>query len=112
MRWFGNSRPTIEALVEAHYAALYRYAYRLSGSSQQAEDLTQETFCLAQSKLHQLREPERAKSWLFSILRNAYLHHLRSTKQEKQVSLDGVGDLPDRTSDPSLVLDTAQLQLA
>ena len=52
----------IEALVEAHHAALYRYAFRLSGSNQEAEDLTQETFCLAQSKLHQLREQERAKS--------------------------------------------------
>src|SRR5438477_8307731 len=98
MGWFSSAKPAIDSFVEAHYAALYRYAYRLSGSSQQAEDLTQETFCLAQSKLHQLREPERAKSWLFSILRNAYLHHVRTTKQEKQVSLDGVGELPDRSS--------------
>ena len=63
MRWFGSSKATIEALVEAHYAALYRYAYRLSGSAQEAEDLTQETFCAAQGKLVQLREPDRAKSW-------------------------------------------------
>jgi RNA polymerase sigma factor (sigma-70 family) len=112
MGWFSSAKPAIESLVEAHYAALYRYAYRLSGSSQQAEDLTQETFCLAQSNLHQLREPDRAKSWLFSILRNAYLHHLRSTKQEKQVSLDGVADLPDRTSDALPAIDSAQLQVA
>src|SRR5262249_39961425 len=75
MAWFGGSRNAIEALVEAHYAALYRYAYRLSGSTQVAEDLTQEAFCLAQKSLHQLRDKNRAKSWLFSILRNAYLHH-------------------------------------
>jgi RNA polymerase sigma-70 factor (ECF subfamily) len=112
MRWFGNSKHAIAALVEAHYAALYRYAYRLSGSSQEAEDLTQETFCLAQNKLHQLREQDRAKSWLFSILRNAYLHRLRLSKQEKHVSLDGIGDIPDRLPDPLPALDSAQLQKA
>ena len=31
-------------LIDAHYQALYRYAYRLSGSSADAEDLTQEAF--------------------------------------------------------------------
>jgi RNA polymerase sigma-70 factor (ECF subfamily) len=112
MRWFGSSKHAIAALVEAHYAALYRYAYRLSGSSQEAEDLTQETFCLAQNKLHQLREQDRAKSWLFSILRNAYLHRLRSSKQEKQVSLDGIGDIPDRSPEPLPALDSVQLQKA
>ena len=112
MRWFGNSKHAIAALVEAHYAALYRYAYRLSGSSQEAEDLTQETFCLAQNKLHQLREQDRAKSWLFSILRNAYLHRLRLSKHEKHVSLDGIGDIPDRLPEPLSAVDSAQLQKA
>jgi RNA polymerase sigma-70 factor (ECF subfamily) len=112
MAWFGNSRSAVAALVEAHYAALYRYAYRLSGASQLAEDLTQETFCLAQNKLHQLREPARAKSWLFSILRNAYLHHLRTTKQEKQVSLDGLPDVPDRSPDALPIVDSQELQKA
>ncbi len=112
MGWFSSAKPAIEALVEAHYAALYRYAYRLGGASQLAEDLTQETFCLAQNKLHQLRELDRAKSWLFSILRNAYLHHLRTAKQEKQVPLECVGDLPDRASEPLPAVDSAQLQIA
>src|SRR5438034_9398838 len=99
MGWFSSAKPAIDSLVEAHYAALYRYAYRLSGSTQEAEDLTQETFCLAQSKLFQLREENRAKSWLFAVLRNAYLHKLRSSKQEKQVSLDGVAEVPERSTD-------------
>src|SRR5947209_8554571 len=47
MQWPGRKR-RIDELVESHYASLYRYAYRLSGSPQEAEDLTQETFCQAQ----------------------------------------------------------------
>ena len=111
MGWFGSSKHAIAALVEAHYAALYRYAFRLSGSSQEAEDLTQEAFCLAQNKLNQLREQDRAKSWLFTILRNAYLHRVRSAKLEKQVPLDSVGEIADRSTEsaPPSFLDTSRI---
>jgi RNA polymerase sigma-70 factor (ECF subfamily) len=64
--------PDIAALIAAHHRAVYRYAYRLTGRQAEAEDLTQQTFLVAQQRLHQLREPERAAAWLFSILRNGY----------------------------------------
>jgi RNA polymerase sigma-70 factor (ECF subfamily) len=107
-----GSRRRVEQLVEEHYAALYRYAYRLSGSEADAQDLTQDTFCQAQLKLHQLREPSRAKAWLFSILRNAYLHRARAQKHEHAVPLDWVGDLPDRLPEPLPEVDPEQLQQA
>jgi RNA polymerase sigma-70 factor, ECF subfamily len=90
-----GSRPGIAPLVERHYESLYRYACRLSGAAADAEDLTQEAFCKAQAQLSQLRDPERAKPWLFAILRNAYLHRARSDRARRHVSLDAVGDLPD-----------------
>jgi RNA polymerase sigma-70 factor (ECF subfamily) len=112
MLGFGGTRKQIEQLVEAHYAALYRYAYRLSGAAQEAEDLTQEAFCQAQGKLGQLRERAKAKAWLFSILRNAYLHKVRAGKQENCVSLDGLAELPDRGPEPLPEVDPARLQQA
>jgi RNA polymerase sigma-70 factor (ECF subfamily) len=105
-----GSPQTVERLVDEHYAALYRYAYRLSGSGADAEDLTQETFCKAQSNFYQLRDPGRAKPWLFSILRKAYLRRLRDEKP--CVSLDGVGDLPERPAEPLPEIDPEQLQHA
>src|ERR671936_3095617 len=107
-----GSPQTVQRLVEEHYAALYRYAYRLSGSSVEAEDLTQETFCKAQLHLSQLRDPARAKPWLFSILRNAYLHHVRADKQQNCVSLDGIGDLAEPLPEPLPDLDPEKLQQA
>src|SRR5947199_9534115 len=62
-----GSPQTVQRLVDEHYVPLYRYAYRLSGSSADAEDLTQEAFCKAQLNFSQLRDPKRAKPWLFSI---------------------------------------------
>ena len=57
-------RMDIARLVAEHHAAVYRYAYRLSGSVPDGEDLTQEVFLTAQQKLGQLRDPARARSWL------------------------------------------------
>ena len=102
----------VRELIDAHYDSLYRYAYRLSGSAADAEDLTQEAFGKALARLSQLRDPDRAKGWLFRILRNAYLHRVRDDRRHRTVSLDSVGDLPDDTDDPTPAVDPAKLQEA
>ena len=98
-------------LVRLHYALLYRYAYRLAGSAADAEDLTQQTFLTAQTKLDQLREPERAKSWLIAILRNTYLKGLRDRGRATFVSLECVAD-PGNGHETELVFDQEELQAA
>src|SRR5262245_33373079 len=90
-----GSQRDVERLVQEYYLSLYRYAYRLSGSESDAEDLTQETFCKAQVNLRQLREPSRVKGWLFSILRNIYLHRVRTEKNQPTLSLDLAGEVPE-----------------
>lgn len=91
-----GSQRRVQQLVEEHYEPLYRYAYRLSGKAADAEDLTQEAFCKAQLHLNQLREPERAKAWLYRILRNLYLHKMRSARNQPWVTLDDLSEVPDR----------------
>jgi RNA polymerase sigma-70 factor (ECF subfamily) len=107
-----GSPQTVQRLVEDHYVALYRYAYRLSGSSADAEDLTQEAFCKAQLNFGQLRDPSRAKPWLFSILRNAYLHRVRADRQQPCVPLEGVGDVAEPLPEPLPDIDPERLQHA
>src|SRR5437588_12614036 len=107
----GNAR-TVQRLVEDHYVALYRYAYRLSGTAADAEDLTQEAFCKAQLNLSQLRQPDRAKPWLFSILRNAYLHRVRAERAQPCVSLEGIGDVAEPLPETLPDIDPEQLQQA
>lgn len=63
----------LEQLVREHHEALYRYAYRLTGSAADAEDLAQQTFLAACQHLGQVRAMERVRGWLFTVLRNAYL---------------------------------------
>ncbi|MCS7046751.1 MAG: RNA polymerase sigma factor [Gemmataceae bacterium] len=111
MSWFGGKR-AIQQLVEDHYAPLYRFAYRLSGSLQEAEDLTQEAFCQAQAKLGQLRDPAKARSWLFSILRNSFRQKHRSDKRQQSLPPEALAEVPDRLPDPLPVIDPAKLQQA
>src|SRR5262245_14138171 len=102
----------VQRLVDDYYVALFRYAYRLSGSPAEAEDLTQEAYCKAQASVGQLREIQCAKPWLFRILRNCYLHKVRSSRQELTVPLDVVGDLAERLPEPLPEVDSDQLQAA
>jgi RNA polymerase sigma-70 factor (ECF subfamily) len=107
-----DSPQLIQRLVDEHYVALYRYAFRISGAAADAEDLTQEAFCKAQANLGQLRNVERVKPWLFSILRNAYLHRVRAEQREKCVSVEALGNLPERSPEPLPDIDPEQLQAA
>jgi RNA polymerase sigma-70 factor (ECF subfamily) len=107
-----GSQGNVRQLVEDHYVALYRYAYRLSGSAVDAEDLTQETFCKAQACYAQLRDPARARAWLFRILRNAYLHKARAERNQRCVSLENLNDVPERAPEPLPPVEPEQLQAA
>ena len=69
----GDAGRDIARLVAEHHQPVYRYAYRLTGSVHDAEDLTQQTFLIAQRKIGGLRKMDAARSWLFAILRNCFL---------------------------------------
>lgn len=101
--------PTLPELVDEYYERLYRFAYRLSGSAADAEDLTQQTFLTAQTNLHQLREPEHAKAWMFTIMRNTYLKGRRRRKQTETISLE-VAPEPSETADEAAKLRMEELQ--
>lgn len=81
----------ITLLVEEHYQLLFRYAYRLSGDRADAEDLTQQTYLIAQKKLAQLRDMSLARSWLCTILRNLFLKNV--TQKMSPLSLSQTFDL-------------------
>jgi RNA polymerase sigma-70 factor, ECF subfamily len=73
----GAAGGDLASLIVAHHAALYRYAYRLCGCPAEAEDLTQQTFLIAQQRLHQVRDTERTSGWLYTVLRSTFLKSVR-----------------------------------
>jgi RNA polymerase sigma-70 factor, ECF subfamily len=108
----GVAPPSIESLVRAHHEVLYRYAFRLSGSAADAEDLTQQTFLIAQQKLHQLRQWDRARPWLYSVLRSCFLKNVRKSAPAAATTVDlQVESIPAEMPAESPV-DGEQLQAA
>lgn len=104
--------PQAARLVDEHYRAVFGYAYRLSGSVIESEDLTQQTFMLAQAHLNQLREPRAARVWLYTITRNEFL---RRRPQAMAVTLDDVPEPTAPEQEPGLFeveLTSEQLQNA
>jgi RNA polymerase sigma-70 factor (ECF subfamily) len=83
-------------LARAHHAAVYRYAYRLCGNATEAEDLTQQTFLIAVRKVHQVREAERACSWLLAVVRSCFLKSLRKLRP---VAVGGLEEEPEQTDE-------------
>jgi RNA polymerase sigma-70 factor (ECF subfamily) len=105
----GRNAPELSDLIRDHYALVFRYAYRLSGSNADAEDLTQQTFLTAQVKLEQLRCADNAKAWLCTIVRNGYLKNLRAGNGAVVCSLESVAEVADATP-ASAQVDQDELQ--
>ncbi|HWB11946.1 MAG TPA: sigma-70 family RNA polymerase sigma factor [Pirellulales bacterium] len=109
-----DGKPTAEIgqLIADHHAAIYRYAFRLTGTACDAEDLTQQTFLAAHVSLSQLRHGKNARAWLFTILRN---NHTRMRGKRVAVPasrLDiNLDSLPEDVPD-DLVIDQERLQQA
>jgi RNA polymerase sigma-70 factor, ECF subfamily len=80
----------ISQLIDEHYQAVYRYAYRLCGNFADAEDLTQKAFLNIHGNLDQLRNTDKPLSWIFAILRNLFLRESRRRRPntETDLSLD------------------------
>ena len=68
-----------ENLVSGHYEGLYRFALTLVRRTDEAADLTQETFYRYATKGSQLRDFSKAKSWLYTTL---YRQFLMSRRRE------------------------------
>lgn len=103
-----GSVPDLESLVREHHQDLYRYAYRLSGSSSDAEDLTQQTYLIAHQRLEQVREPSRIRFWLLKILRNAFL---KTQKKKQELLQENLDYHPNEESETPTLVDPEELQL-
>jgi RNA polymerase sigma-70 factor, ECF subfamily len=69
--------------IEEHVGSVYRYALRLAGRPEAAEDLTQETM-LRGWRNRDSRDQRVTRVWLLKIATNLWNDHLRRTKFQTQ----------------------------
>lgn len=87
------------ALVERHGRAVYRVAYRMTGSQQDAEDVVQETFLRVYKQLARFESRANFGTWLHRIAVNCSIDLIRSRPHREAPHADedleqfgGVGD--------------------
>jgi RNA polymerase sigma-70 factor, ECF subfamily len=101
-RVLGGERHAFATLVLRHQAALFRFARGMGVTRETAQDLVQDTFVRAFTKLRQCRDAARFRSWLVSILRNSLMDHHRDVRRS-EVPLDEAGaDVLGRASPDEL----------
>ena len=91
----------LDRLVDQHYAALYRFALSLSGHQSEACDLVQEVYYLLSTKGHQVNDPSKVKSWLFTTLYRLFTNSRRRLIKFPQHELSEMeGELPEVPAQP------------
>lgn len=103
----GDTR-AFDRLVQEHYVLAYNTAYRLLGDPDRGEDATIEAFSRAFRSLQRFRGDSSFSTWLYRIVTNVCLDHLRGPAPT--ASLDtGAGEdgqasreVADETGDPAL----------
>lgn len=82
-----GDRAAFQKLLELYYDRIYQIAYRFTGHSEDAEDITQEVCVGLAVKIRSYRGEARFKTWLYTIIVNACLDCQRKrARQNKQLT--------------------------
>jgi RNA polymerase sigma-70 factor (ECF subfamily) len=95
-----GSADALATLYQDHGAALYRLAYRLTGSREDAEDVVHDVFVGLPEALQRYEERGSLAAWLKRVTARVALMRLRGGRRRREVALDGAEPDTDRSSGP------------
>ena len=74
-----------------HMGALYSFAARMTGNTDDAHDLVQETYLKAWRFWDKFEPGTNCKAWLFRIMKNSYINlYRKEVKEPDKVDFDDV----------------------
>jgi len=100
----GNHKAQLE-IYDRYYKAMYNTALRIVKNSAEAEDVMQEAFLNAFTKLHTFKGEVAFGAWLKRIVINKSLLHYRKQQKQNEVSLNDTlykvsdNDVPEASHD-------------
>lgn len=79
---------------------LFRFAFRMLGSSEEAKDVVQEVFIKVWNGREQIEEIQNMEAWCMRITRNLSLDKLRSRQRKSTDSMDEAFDVHEEGLTP------------
>jgi RNA polymerase sigma-70 factor (ECF subfamily) len=90
-----GDRRAFDVLVRRHQRLASQVAFRLVGNSDDADEIAQEAFCRAFTKLKSLTQPQRFGGWLLRIVSNQALNFRRGRALRQTFRLADMGGSED-----------------
>ena len=112
----GGIDPAIQAELVALLPRLRRFARGLAGVPDQADDLVQAACERALARIHQWTPGTRLDSWMFGIMKNAWIDEIRARRRRDRVHApaeagETVGDASADARDIALSVQAAMERL-
>lgn len=93
-----SAQSNFATLVARYRKDLYRWAFDLTGSHEDAEDLTQETLIKVHRSMARFRGEAKWSTWIFKIARNTHLDRLKTASHKMRVLESPMPEHPNPTS--------------
>jgi len=91
LQWCLEGKQTAQMQVyNRYYKAMYNTALRIVKNSAEAEDVMQESFLNAFTKLHTFKGEVTFGAWIKRIVINNSIYHYRKQQKNNEVALDDV----------------------
>ena len=89
-RLMAGEREAFDRFIEHFRPKIFQYSWLMCGDREDAEEVAQESLLKVFGNLDQLREPDRARAWVFRIAKNVCLMKRRKSvyAPARELSLD------------------------
>lgn len=103
LEYIEGEAEALTEIVARNIGLVYRYAFRMTKDTEQAEDITQETFVKLWKNIHKFDLEKKFRTWLLGIAHNTAIDYLRKrkifvfsdfdTKDEGNAIIDTLADI-------------------
>lgn len=106
-----GSQPAFKLLVETHQQYAYSLAFRILCNEEEARDAVQESFIKIWRKINTYDRKAKFSTWMYRIITNTAIDHLRVIKRVKFIQLDEVSEKLENLIEigPAAQLDNKEL---
>lgn len=107
-----GSRHAADKLVREHDGWVRGVIYGVTGRPDLVDDIAQQVWAQVWERLPSLKEPERLRSWLYAVARNAAIDYGQAHKRRLAAALDGIADglSDERVSTPPRAASNTELK--